>query len=133
MNTTQNVTRWHLNRPILAGLVYAFVWMSAGIFTLSILLYISSISEDELKSYIYIVHCTALFIGGWASSRLSGKKGWYYGGITGLGYALLILLTGFLAMDAKFNLQKLIYLIVAFVVGALGGTIGVNMKSRSNI
>jgi len=131
MNPVPRVTRWNLNHPILAGIFYALIWMALGALTLSVILYLSPISENEMRTYTYVVHFIALFISGWTSGRISGKKGWYYGGIAGLGYALFLLLTGFLAMDAAFNLKKLVYTITAFTVGALGGIIGVNIRRTS--
>lgn len=131
MNAIQNVTRWKLGHPLLAGIVYAFVWMALGALALSVLLYSSSASEDEMKGYIYIVHCIALFIGGWISGKRSGKKGWYYGGMTGIAYALLVILIGFLAMDAGVSLQKFVQTIAAFAVSAIGGIIGVNMSKSA--
>ncbi|MCM3289041.1 TIGR04086 family membrane protein [Paenibacillus sp. MER 180] len=131
MNAIQNVTRWKLGHPLVAGIVYAFVWMALGALALSVLLYSSSTSEDEMKGYIYIIHCIALFIGGWTSGRRSGKKGWYYGGMTGIFYVLLVMLIGFLAMDAGVSVQKLVQTVAAFAVSAIGGIIGVNMSKSS--
>ncbi|MCE5171719.1 TIGR04086 family membrane protein [Paenibacillus profundus] len=128
MNAIQRVSHWKVSHPLLAGVVYAFVWMALGALALSVMLYSSSASEDDMISYTYIVHAIALFIGGWISGRRSGKKGWYYGGITGLCYSMLVLLIGFLAMDAGLSGTKLLLVLIAFCIGALGGIIGVNMS-----
>lgn len=99
-----------------------------GALALSVLLYSSSATEDKTLGYIYLVHIIALFIGGWTAGRRSGRKGWYYGGLTGFCYAMLVLVIGFLAMDAGITLQKLILVAAACACGALGGIFGVNMS-----
>ncbi|WP_374019648.1 TIGR04086 family membrane protein [Paenibacillus thiaminolyticus] len=128
MNALQRVSQWKPNHPILAGIVNSFIWMAMGALALSVLLYSSSANEDKTLSYIYLVHIIALFIGGWTAGRRSGRRGWYYGGLTGFCYAMLVLIIGFLAMDAGISLQKLILVAAACACGALGGIFGVNMS-----
>lgn len=128
MNALQRVSQWKPNHPILAGIVNSFIWMAMGALALSVLLYSSSANEDKTLGYIYLVHIIALFIGGWTAGRRSGRRGWYYGGLTGFCYAMLVLIIGFLAMDAGISLHKLILVAVAGACGALGGIFGVNMS-----
>ncbi|MCG7410347.1 TIGR04086 family membrane protein [Paenibacillus sp. ACRRX] len=129
MNAIQKVSNWKMN-PIFAGICYGFVWLALGALTLSVLLAASSASEDNMKSYTYIIHGFALLVAGWTAGRRSGKKGWYYGGITGLLYLLIVLIIGFLAMDVSFNWNKLLYILLSFGVAALGGIAGVNTKKH---
>ncbi|CAH8708487.1 TIGR04086 family membrane protein [Paenibacillus thiaminolyticus] len=128
MNALQRVSQWKPNHPILAGIVNSFIWMAMGALALSVLLYSSSANEDKTLSYIYLVHIIALFIGGWTAGRRSGRRGWYYGGLTGFCYAMLVLIIGFLAMDAGISLQKLVLVVAACACSALGGIFGVNMS-----
>ncbi|UHA74329.1 TIGR04086 family membrane protein [Paenibacillus sp. 481] len=128
MNTVQHVSKWKFGHPILAGVTYAFIWMALGALALSVLLFSNSTNEESLTKYTYIIHTFALLIGGWTAGRRSRYKGWYYGGLTGLLYALLIFIIGFLAMDSDFNGLRMILLIAAFGVSALGGIFGVNTK-----
>lgn len=131
MNTVQRVTQRPMNHPIVAGVCYGFIWLALEALALSVLLSAGSAGEDSLVKYTYIVHTIALIIGGFTAGKRSGKRGWYYGGITGALYMLIVLLIGFLAMNVTLGLDKWILLAASFVVSAIGGIIGVNMK-RSN-
>lgn len=58
-------------------------------------------------------------------------KGWYYGGMTGLIYGLIILAARFLAFDLPLNVVSLYLLAGMFLIAALGGIIGVNMQTAA--
>ncbi|MEO3947118.1 TIGR04086 family membrane protein [Gorillibacterium sp. CAU 1737] len=114
--------------PVVNGLIWAFGLMAAGALVLSLLLAFTGQKESSLPSSAIIVHLLASFIGGAAAGRRSGMKGWSIGGITGLLYAVLLYVIGFLSFDRSFHLSSLLAIVIAFAVAALGGIIGVNMK-----
>ncbi|MGZ9584765.1 TIGR04086 family membrane protein [Paenibacillus marinisediminis] len=128
MNSIQRVTQGPLKHPLVAGVFYGFIWLALEALALSILLSTGSAGEDNLVRYTYLVHSIACLFGGFTSGRRSGKKGWYFGGITGVIYMLLVLIIAFLAVDVKLGLDKWLLVLAAFAVGSLGGIIGVNMK-----
>lgn len=130
MSSFQRVGQWKLSHPILAGLCSAFVWLGLGALALSVLLVASSSSEEGASTYVYLIHGFALIVGGWSAGKRSGKKGWYYGGMTGLFYMILVLMIGFLAMDAGLDWNKALYMLLSFAAGGLGGVVGVNMKKE---
>ncbi|WP_152391738.1 TIGR04086 family membrane protein [Paenibacillus guangzhouensis] len=128
MSPINRVSKFHISSPILSGLTYAFIWMMLGALALSMLLWLSGMQEENLPKYSYILHGFALFIGGMTSGRRAEKRGWYYGGLLGILYCLIIMLVSFLAYDAGFSVSVLVMLIASFSVAAIGGMLGVNMK-----
>ncbi|WP_438434428.1 TIGR04086 family membrane protein [Gorillibacterium sp. sgz500922] len=117
-----------LGLPIVRGLIWAFGLMAAGALILSLILAFSGQKESSLPTAAVVIHLIAAILGGGAAGKHSGSKGWYAGGATGLLYALLLYLIGFLGFDRGFHMSALAAVAVAFAVGAVGGMVGVNLK-----
>ncbi|PYE49513.1 TIGR04086 family membrane protein [Paenibacillus barcinonensis] len=131
MQLIRRLFSFRMSNPILSGLCHAFVWMFIGAFILSFFLWMSDMREQDLSTYTYVVHGLSLLMGGFIAGKRSGEKGWYYGGLTGIVYGLLVLLIGFLALDASFNWRDSLQLLSAFVLAAFGGIFGVNTQRSS--
>lgn len=119
---------WRIANPVLSGLCRSFFWMLLGAFVLSLLLWGSSLKEQDLLMYTYIVHGIAAAFGGLTAGRRASNKGWYHGCLTGAFYGLIILLIGFLALDSAPAGVDLLWVLAAAVIGALGGMFGVNLQ-----
>lgn len=119
-------SRVKLSSPLLAGLTFAFFAMGLLTIAASLILLATSQQEDELPVYAYVIHVISLLIGGYASGKRAGRKGWYYGGLLGVLYALVVWLVAFLGYDRGLDGQSLLFAGVAFLSGALGGMFGVN-------
>ncbi|UJF31972.1 TIGR04086 family membrane protein [Paenibacillus hexagrammi] len=128
MNPMRSVSQVRITSPLLSGLVYALIMMTIGTIVTSLFLLLTSTQESSLHTLTMIIHGVSLFIGGWVAGKRAGSRGWYYGGMLGILYFLLIFLVGFLAFDAGLNLQSLQLLGILFVSGALGGMLGVNTR-----
>ncbi|MFC5447225.1 TIGR04086 family membrane protein [Paenibacillus aestuarii] len=128
MNPIKTVSQVRVTSPLMSGLVYAFIMTTIGTLVTSLFLLLSNAQESSLHTLTTIIHAVSLFIGGWVSGKRAGNRGWYYGGMVGLVYFILIFLVGFLAFDAGFNLQSLQLLGILFAAGALGGMLGVNTR-----
>jgi putative membrane protein (TIGR04086 family) len=113
---------------MLSGLLYALIMMVLGTLIVSLLLLWSNVQESSLPTYGKIIHGIAIFVGGWVAGKRSGARGWYFGGVLGLLYALIVWIVGFLAYDNSLNLTSLALLSGSFGTGALGGMLGVNSK-----
>ncbi|WP_244865184.1 TIGR04086 family membrane protein [Xylanibacillus composti] len=114
--------------PLPAGLLYAFATMILCTLLVSLLLVFTSMREQSLSLYVYLIHGAALLCGGLTAGKRSGFKGWYFGGVTGLLYALLIVLVSFLGFDAGWSIHTGILAVMSFLIGAVGGMIGVNLR-----
>ncbi|QHT64023.1 TIGR04086 family membrane protein [Paenibacillus lycopersici] len=128
MNAMKTVPKAHIASPLLSGLLYASIWLAAGALLLSALLRWGSMQENELPTYSLVIHGCSALAGGFVSGRRSQQRGWYYGGMLGIAYAILVLLVSFLASNAGFSGRTLTMLIETLLSGSLGGMIGVNTK-----
>ncbi|MCY9592712.1 TIGR04086 family membrane protein [Paenibacillus chitinolyticus] len=124
------VSQVRLSSPFLSGLLYAFIMLIAGTIVTSLILLLSRTQESSLSTLAYITHGLSVFVGGWVAGKRAGRKGWYYGGMLGIFYALIVWIIGFLAVDTAFDLKTLTLAGFAFAAGALGGMIGVNSSSK---
>ncbi|MFD1138140.1 TIGR04086 family membrane protein [Paenibacillus urinalis] len=128
MDFVRRVFSIRIHSPLLSGLITAFVWMFVGALVLSLFLWLTGMREQDLSFYTYLVHSIALLFGGFAAGKKSGERGWYHGGITGAVYGLLVFVIGFLALNSSIQLYDLLQWVIAFIVSALGGIFGVNVK-----
>jgi len=125
------VLKVRISSPVFSGLVWSAIWLGIGALLLSLLLSGGSLREADMLPWVFGVHGTASFAGGFISARRSGRKGWYFGALCGALYALLVIISSFLAMDTDWSLRIAALLGLACLTGALGGMIGVNTGSVS--
>ncbi|MBE3553938.1 MAG: TIGR04086 family membrane protein [Thermicanus sp.] len=116
--------------PVLRGLLYMIVILFVGSFMTALLLQYTPIPEERLPYFTYGIHLIGTLTGGFAAGRNAEGKGWIYGGITGLLYALLLSLVAFLAFDQGFTTRTLAMLLGAFASSAIGGIFGVNWNRK---
>ncbi|USG64098.1 TIGR04086 family membrane protein [Brevibacillus ruminantium] len=116
---------------VFAGLLYTLGLVLIGALLVAVLLSFTSIRESSLPYFTYVINTIALLVGGYVTGRRCGGKGWYYGGLTGIFYFLLIILIGFLGFDAPMQWGTFLYLIGAFAMASIGGIFGVNAASHS--
>ncbi|HEU4964312.1 MAG TPA: TIGR04086 family membrane protein [Bacilli bacterium] len=115
--------------PVVYGLVASFVTAFVSILITALIMGWTSVAEANLSTITYVLNMVSVIVGSLLAARQAGNKGWYYGGMTGLAYAILITFLGVLmAADAVFNLNSLVQLILMGLVGGFGGMIGVNLK-----
>lgn len=127
MNTVDE-GKIRLASPLLKGLLYSIGVMAACALLASFMLMLTGQKEDSLTSYTYAIHAISVVVGGFAAGRKSGSRGWYAGGITAVLYSLLVFLVAFLGFDRGISTQGLLFVFVAFLVGAIGGMLGVNTR-----
>ncbi|MCK8490017.1 TIGR04086 family membrane protein [Paenibacillus sp. MBLB2552] len=130
MHLFRRLSGIRLSQPTVAGLWYGFLWMMIGALILSLLLQGDMLEEFEMTLYTYLVHAAAVLFGGIVSGKRAKHKGWYQGALTGALYVLLLLLISFLAMDTSLGYQEWALLLPGFVIGAIGGMIGVNLGRK---
>jgi putative membrane protein (TIGR04086 family) len=112
--------------PVLQGLIYAFTVAVSALILASLLVTWTSVSESALPTITYIVNLAATLTGAFVAARRSRERGWYYGGLTGLLYSLLITILGFMILSASFSFASLVQIAILSIIGGLGGVIGVN-------
>jgi putative membrane protein (TIGR04086 family) len=115
---------------VFTGLLYTLALVLIGALITALLLSFTNIREGSLPYFTYAINIIGLLLGGFITGRRCGAKGWYYGGLTGLSYFLLVLLIGYLGFDVPMQLLTLLYLLGAFFISAIGGIFGVNSASK---
>jgi putative membrane protein (TIGR04086 family) len=128
MNSISKISPPRISSPFLAGLVYTAMWLIVGVLAASLLLLLTDMQESDLTMYSFIIHGVAIFLGGMVSGKRAGNKGWYHGGLLGLLYGLIVAIIGFLAFDAGIKAQTPVLVTFCFLLGSLGGILGVNLK-----
>jgi putative membrane protein (TIGR04086 family) len=113
--------------PFLSGLLWAGIWLGAGTLLLSLLLASTALQETQLTPWVYGIHAFAAFCGGFVAAKRTGRKGWYYGAVTGVLYTLAVLVASFLAVDTAWSLRVAAMAGLTGAAGAVGGMLGVNI------
>jgi putative membrane protein (TIGR04086 family) len=128
MQPVKKTATVHFASPLFSGIVYAFITMAICSLLFSFVLTLTKQSEDTLPFFVYLIHALSIFIGSYVCGKRTDHKGWYHGGILGLVYAVIIILIGFLSFNNGISLHTIFLIIVAYLLGALGGILGVNHK-----
>jgi putative membrane protein (TIGR04086 family) len=112
--------------PWIAGQL--IIWLIVFILSVctALLLRFTSLETSHLPTITFFINVISLFLGGWISGKKAGQKGWFYGGMQGIIYCLLLVLISFLAFDASMRVSPFVFGVCAFGVSALGGIFGVN-------
>ncbi|MDY0323371.1 MAG: TIGR04086 family membrane protein [Candidatus Carbobacillus sp.] len=100
-----------------------------GSIVMSILIWSGLVREGHALPVTYGLHLVALMIGSFILGRNVPERGFWYGAGLGIGYALLLVLIGFLAFGLLPGLRVLLIMLLAVLVSALGGAIGLNSRS----
>lgn len=126
MNPLSRIGKFRISSPVFSGLVWSCIWLGIGTLVLSTLLAVSSLREDGILPWVFGIHGVASMAGGFVSARRSGRRGWYVGAVSGVLYALLVVIASFLSMDTDWSLRIAALLGISCLTGAFGGMIGVN-------
>ncbi|RKN83819.1 TIGR04086 family membrane protein [Paenibacillus ginsengarvi] len=128
MNPIDRLPRIRITSPLLSGIVNAFMWLSVGAVLASLVVAMTSITEQSLTAATFLIHGIASLFGGFSSGKRANSKGWYYGAILGAIYTAIVVLVGFLSFDAGIGKDTAVMLSIAVPAGAIGGMVGVNAK-----
>lgn len=118
-----------LSSSLLNGLLYSFITLIILVLIISLLLAGTNLKEQSLPLLIYFIHGISLLVGGFVVGKRKSSKGWYHGGFLGLIYWVIVILVGFLGLDASFSMSTLMMALICFLSGAFGGIAGVNVKN----
>ncbi|GMA51938.1 hypothetical protein GCM10025857_32950 [Alicyclobacillus contaminans] len=132
METSVRGTLHALRRyPVLYGLAFSLWWALVGIVCVAGWAHLGLPSDGQLLAAAYTTHCAAILLGAIAGSRAAAERGWFYGGMVGLVYALVMVAIG-LVVFTTFTLDArgLFRLLVMCLIGCFGGIIGVNTVRR---
>lgn len=128
MNMFWDALRRGWQNPWFSGQMLIWTLILILSFGLALLLRYTSLESSTVPAITYFINAVALISGGYISGKRAGERGWYFGGMQGVIYSLLLALLSFLAFDLQMNTNLFLFLISAFGMGALGGIFGVNAE-----
>lgn len=112
--------------PILYGCFWAILLAAIGIFIVFLLAQYGSLQARGITTAAYIIHCIAVFFGSLAAGKCVESRGWYYGGLTGLLYALLMVAIGLFVYNTfTFDASGMFRVLLMALIGACGGMVGI--------
>lgn len=113
--------------PIVYGFSWSLFLAVLGTLLVSLWAHFANLSDTHVTIAAYIVHCVAVLFGAIGASRCAKERGWYYGGLTGLLYAVVMVLIGVVVYNTfTFDASGLFRVLVMALIGAFGGIIGIN-------
>ena len=114
---------------ILKGVIISIIFTLIFLFTFSIILTYTSISESFISPVIIIITAISIFIGSSIGNIKMKKNGMLNGAMVGGIYLLSIyLLSGLINQNFSLTTPSIIIIISGMICGMFGGIIGVNKK-----
>ncbi|MCL4426222.1 MAG: TIGR04086 family membrane protein [Firmicutes bacterium] len=114
---------------VAAGVVVSFALTFVASTIMALLLYNMIMSDNRLPLLEDLAGLISVVLGGWYAARRAETSGWLHGGVTGVVYVLIALTLGLALYSVPFILvTSLKRLGAGFLLGALGGVLGVNLR-----
>ncbi|MDD2497919.1 MAG: TIGR04086 family membrane protein [Desulfitobacteriaceae bacterium] len=107
---------------VIRGLVISYVLIIILSLILSLIFYLSPLSELWMKPFGVVTAALALFCGGYGAGRSAGTKGLYHGLFVGILFILLMAVTS-LASGISWSsfIVKSAYSLLAAAIGGISG------------
>ena len=113
---------------ILKGTVLALAISLTVLLLLTIILFLTPLTEGAVPYVTYITSIFSIIIGAAYASKRIQSKGWLNGGLTGLTYIIiLLLLSRAFGVETGVNLHLATKVLLAFALGSIGGILGLNL------
>ena len=114
------------SHPVTQGTVVALAVCLAGSLLLSLIFYVTSLSEAYLQPSVSVLYLAGAFFGGFAGARKAGRKGIQFGVETGFCYYLVITVIILILAPAAFTrLSFILKGLYSLIAAAAGGIFGI--------
>lgn len=113
---------------IAAGVVMTFALTVIVSAILAVAITVTDITEGHVSGVLYYIGLLTTAVGGGVASRRASSRGWLHGGLVGIIYVVVSLAVGLIIFPGTaifFEAGR--KLAVAFIAGALGGVVGLNL------
>ncbi len=116
------------------GVLFAVAFTLVAFLLFACILAYTTVSESLIPLLATITEAAGALFAGFGAAKQRGNHGFLSGILAGLGYMALIWLIASLAGDGfSFGRHSLLMLLFSALGGAVGGVLGVNLKSgRTN-
>lgn len=114
---------------MLYGTAWSLFLAVMGTLCVSLWIQYGKLTDTHLVLAAYVIHCIAVLFGSMASGRACRDRGWFSGGMTGLVYAILMIVIG-VALYNTFTVDRsgLFRVLLMVLIGSFGGIMGCNLK-----
>ncbi|HHY82327.1 MAG TPA: TIGR04086 family membrane protein [Clostridiales bacterium] len=111
------------------GSVFAVVITLFFIILFAFTMQLSSLSETIIRPVVQVIRILSIAVGGAYVARQTTSKGWLKGAATGVSYVILVSLIGIIS-GGHFAFDRILLsdTLMAIIVGAAGGAIGINIR-----
>ena len=114
---------------MLKGLIISYILTAAVFLIYALLITYTDVTEEHISTAALITTVIVCVICGFITARSASSRGLIWGIISGVLYALLMFITGFLLIPSFVPTSKFIVMsVLAAAAGGLGGIIGINLK-----
>ena len=109
---------------VLGGLIVSIVFL----LIFAIVMTMKDLPQNAVDPLACVSIAAGSLSGGFLTAKARRSKGLLYGTISGLGFFVVIWVTGALMREAAAGSLVLIKLLISLAFGCIGGVAGVNMK-----
>lgn len=111
------------------GSVFAVIITLLFIILFAFVMQLSSLSETIIRPVVQVVRILSIAIGGAYAARKTTNKGWIKGAVTRIGYVILVSVICVIS-GGQFAFDRILLsdALMALIVGAAGGAIGINIR-----
>lgn len=114
---------------LFSGIMVAYAITCVIFIGYAILLTYTSITEKNISLVVTITTIISALVAGFDSARGAKEKGWFWGVIAGICYAVILIAIGtWFSEGFSFDARSVTLLILAIASGGLGGVLGINVK-----
>src|SRR5690625_4251667 len=111
---------------LLYGWIVVFILVFITSFVLAFLLRFTTLNDPVLSWITLGIGLISLFIGGLVAGMKGKSKGWFIGGITGIGFTLFVFLVQYLGYKQPFSFEQSLHHLGYIIAALVGGVLGVN-------
>ena len=116
---------------LFSGVMIAYAITCIVFIGYAMLLTYTSITEKDIGLVVTITTIVSALVAGFDAAKGAKEKGWFWGIVAGLLYAVILLAIGtWVSKGFLFDARSLSLLILSLAGGGLGGVLGINLKSK---
>lgn len=114
---------------ILKSSIFAVIVTLLFFIIFAIVMKIGNLDEKIIPPMNQIIRIISIALGGVIAARASNAKGWLKGAMTGVAYILWAFMIS-AVFGHRMSLDRFVIsdIVMSFIVGAIGGIIGINLK-----
>lgn len=109
------------------GVVISIILTILLILGISLIMLFKDLTSKTFNVLWVIITCISIIFGGVYSAKENSEKGWLVGLIVAIIYFIIISIASIIFNDFSFGVFDFIRLIVALIIGALAGILGINI------